>query len=71
MVVVPASNPVSTPLLAPIVPLIIELDVQLPPAAVLVRMIEAPSHTVVAPPITDGIGFTVSALFALHPLASV
>jgi hypothetical protein len=71
IVVAPAATPVTIPVAAPTVPLATVLLVQVPPDAVSVNAIVAPTHTPAAPEITDGIEFTVTVFAIAQPVGSV
>jgi hypothetical protein len=58
MVTVPAPTPVTTPDVLPTVANPVLLLVHIPPGTVLVRVVDAPWQTDVAPPIAAGNGVT-------------
>jgi hypothetical protein len=60
MTVVPGATPVTTPVAAFTVPMAVEALDQVPPAGVVVRVVVAPTHTLVGPVIALGVVCTVT-----------
>lgn len=68
MVVVPVVIPVTMPVVAPTVAIAGLALVHAPPGVVVVSVVVLPIHTVPAPPIGEGIAFTVTIAVTVQPL---
>ena len=76
MIALPADNASSTPVPEPIAATELFVLVQVPPPAVLVRLVSVPEQKVLPPPIAEGagVGFTFTLNVALadpHAFATV
>ena len=66
----PAVTPVTIPLAVPTVAFAVLL-LHVPPTITSLKETVAPTHTALAPDIGGGVGFTVSAFVAKHPVVKV
>jgi hypothetical protein len=67
IVTTPEETPVAVaPLIEAIAGLLL---VHVPPPTVLVKVVDEPTHTLVAPPIAAGAGLTVTGVLAVQPVA--
>lgn len=71
MLSVPAATPVTIPDDEPTVANVGLLLIQLPPDVASVSVVFRPTHTLVAPPIAAGKGFTVTGADLLQPVGMV
>ena len=71
MLAVPAVIPDTMPLPEPIVATEVLSLVHAPPADASVKSDVVSAHSVLLPEIATGVGFTVTTVVAVHPVASV